>query len=237
VWRCDLDGSNVERVIPADVSCGGFIPSEWVVSLDLVNDKLYWVHPCLDSDYTIRRANLDGTEIETLHISGATHGAIAGIEIDLQGDSLYWTTGDCWCDMCCGYPYVWRSRLDGSEAHRLEEPVSLSFPNQIELDQTTGYLYFSDRGFGGFICQYPPMVQRLPTSGGPAEIVHEASGWSSCYEGLAIDPHRGYIYWGDWCTPAIHVARRDGSEHRIMLIEAETAPWYLALDYVNEKLY
>ena len=56
VMRADLDGSNAERVV---VESDDTLPSG--IALDLVGQKMYWTDSMLN---LIKRANLDGTEVE-----------------------------------------------------------------------------------------------------------------------------------------------------------------------------
>ncbi|MCA9171801.1 MAG: hypothetical protein KDB23_29235, partial [Planctomycetales bacterium] len=82
-------------------------------------DKMYWSDR---GSNTIRRANLDGTIIETL-VSGL--GEARGVAVDYQHEQIYWVDN--------GHNKIQRSRLDGSH---IEDLVTsgLSFPAGIVLD-------------------------------------------------------------------------------------------------------
>src|SRR5262245_46063944 len=65
--RVDMDGSNQQIVLWADVDS---------IAMDLPSNKIYWTdYENLGTDGNIRRANLDGTGVETL-LSGFTPGGI-----------------------------------------------------------------------------------------------------------------------------------------------------------------
>ena len=80
--------------------------------------KIYWA-PCNSS--TIRRANLDGTEVEGVIVS---QGEVGNLAIDHKGGKIYWTE--------TGEGTIRRANLDGTE---VEELLSgLVVPTSIALN-------------------------------------------------------------------------------------------------------
>lgn len=78
IWRVNYDGSALTRIIPAN---GGD-----ALALDLTERKLYFTD--LPGDYTIKRANLDGSAVETLlTIPGAYH--FSSIALDANSRKMY----------------------------------------------------------------------------------------------------------------------------------------------------
>ena len=79
IRRANLDGSEVETIIAADVS----FPAD--IELELEGGKIYWADRNLD---WIRRANLDGSNVEVLISTGS--GSNWGIDLDVAGGMMYW---------------------------------------------------------------------------------------------------------------------------------------------------
>lgn len=113
IKRSNLDGSGQETVLLL------FTPgSVRGIALDIPNGKIYLAERL---NNRIRRANLDGSELEVL-ISGLDQPV--GIELDLARGKMYWTS--------IGGGKVKRANLDGSG---LEDVVSgLTDPIDLALD-------------------------------------------------------------------------------------------------------
>lgn len=92
-------------------STGGNV---YAVDVDATNAKIYWSE---DDTGTLRRANLDGTQVETL-VTGLPTGSFPTTAVDVlvveQHDKLYWTN-----DLD-----VWWANLDGSDAAQFWTPVN-----------------------------------------------------------------------------------------------------------------
>src|ERR1700731_923735 len=91
VERADLDGRNRETIVPRG---GTFTPKQ--LQLEKNSGKLYW---CDREGMRLMRANLDGSNIETLVDSSqgdprpgpdATKWCV-GVAIDVDGGKVYWT--------------------------------------------------------------------------------------------------------------------------------------------------
>ena len=77
--RANLDGSEIEGVVRR-------IGNVYGTALDSENEKVYWA-----TNFTrIERANLDGTDLESLIDEGQGSGVTAYLELDLTGDKLYY---------------------------------------------------------------------------------------------------------------------------------------------------
>src|ERR1700730_11034049 len=90
IVRSDLDGGNITTIVPAGST---FTPKQ--LQLDSRNGKLYWSDR---EGMRGRRANVDGSNIETLVETG--HGEAGrrdarnwcvGIAVDNEGGKFYWT--------------------------------------------------------------------------------------------------------------------------------------------------
>src|SRR5882724_8570286 len=90
VMRADLDGGNVTTVVAAG---GTFTPKQ--LKLDAEHRKLYWSDR---EGMRIMRANVDGSKIETLVITGTGEDDrrdkskwCVGIALDVSKGKVYWT--------------------------------------------------------------------------------------------------------------------------------------------------
>jgi hypothetical protein len=95
IQRMNLDGTDLE-----DVMTGVRAVS---IILDVDNDKMYFT---TNDDWSVKRANLDGTNVETLHISDT--GTPSGITLDLIANEVYFA------DNHTSVQTIWRMNLDGS---------------------------------------------------------------------------------------------------------------------------
>src|SRR5438874_5900973 len=90
IERADLDGRNRKTIIPQG---GTFTPKQ--LQLDRENSKLYW---CDREGMRVMRANLDGSQIETLVETGRGDADrpeqtrwCVGITLDPERKQIYWT--------------------------------------------------------------------------------------------------------------------------------------------------
>src|ERR1700735_4132457 len=91
IERSDFDGQNLTHIVPPGAT---FTPKQ--LQLDEKNRKLYW---CDREGMRVMRANLDGSNIETLVDTSegdARPGKVikkwcVGIALDIEGGKLYWT--------------------------------------------------------------------------------------------------------------------------------------------------
>jgi hypothetical protein len=149
IERADLDGSNRKVVVPQGVT---HTPKQ--IHLDKENGKLYWSDR---EGMRVMRANLDGSQVETLVETGrgdadrrdATRWCV-GITIDPKFRKIYWTQKG---PDNAGLGRLCRANIDlpkgespGSRSDievlfdRLPEPIDL------ELDLANRVLYWTDRG-------------------------------------------------------------------------------------------
>jgi hypothetical protein len=149
IERADLDGGNRKIIVPQGVT---HTPKQ--VHLDKERGKLYWSDR---EGMRVMRANLDGSQVETLVETGRgdedrrdqTRWCV-GITVDPQRGQIYWTqkgptkggTGSlrrASIDIPKGENPANRSDIEVL-FERLPEPVDL------ELDLTNRLLYWTDRG-------------------------------------------------------------------------------------------
>ena len=149
IERADLDGKNRKVIVPRGAT---FSPKQ--LHLDAENRKLYW---CDREGMRVMRADLDGSQIETLAETGRSDADrrdqtrwCVGITIDPVRRQIYWTQkgpakGDqgrllrAGTEIPKGETAANRSDIEVLFDH-LPEPIDL------ELDQKNRMLYWTDRG-------------------------------------------------------------------------------------------
>ena len=150
IERADLDGKNVIHI----VSPGGtFTPKQ--LQLDEKNRKLYW---CDREGMRVMRANLDGSNIETLIDTSegdARPGKdikkwCVGIALDVEAGKLYWTQKG---SDNAGEGRIFRANLEipkgQGPANRNDIELlykGLPEPIDLELDLANRTIYWTDRG-------------------------------------------------------------------------------------------
>jgi hypothetical protein len=149
IERADLDGSNRRVIVPQGVT---HTPKQ--IHLDKANGKLYWSDR---EGMRVMRANLDGSQVETLVETGrgdkdqcdATRWCV-GITIDPKFRKVYWTQKG---PDNAGLGSLRRANIDipkgESPANRSDIEVlfdKLPEPIDLELDLAKRILYWTDRG-------------------------------------------------------------------------------------------
>jgi hypothetical protein len=217
IERADLDGSNRKIVIPLGVT---FTPKQ--LHLEKGSGKLYW---CDREGMRVMRANLDGTNVETLVKTGegeddrrdATKWCV-GITVDPKHRQIYWTQKG---PDNAGLGRILRMGIDlpkGEDAaSRTDIEVwfdDLPEPIDLELDLESRVLYWTDRG-------NPPLgntVNRAsidaPVSNGraPKTIVSDLMEGI----GIALDVHGDRMFVTD-LGGSVYSAKLDGTEKRALL--------------------
>ena len=217
IERADLDGSNRKVIVPQGVT---HTPKQ--LHLEKRSGKLYW---CDREGMRVMRANLDGTNVETLVQTGegeddsrdATKWCV-GITVDPKRGQIYWTQKG---PDNSGLGRIFRAGIDipkGEDAaSRTDIEVwfdDLPEPIDLELDLESRVLYWTDRG-------NPPLgntVNRAsidaPARNGHApEIVV-----SDLMEGIgiALDVPGNRMFVTD-LGGSVYSAKLDGSEKRAFL--------------------
>jgi DNA-binding beta-propeller fold protein YncE len=147
--RADLDGANVTNIVPPGAT---WTPKQ--LQLDVKNRKLYWSDR---EGMRVMRANLDGSQIETLVETG--HGDVerldarnwcVGIAVDANGGKLYWTQKG---NDNAGQGRIFRAGLEipkgQTPANRQDIEVlydNLPEPIDLDLDLGNRVIYWTDRG-------------------------------------------------------------------------------------------
>ena len=214
IERADLDGKNRKVIVPQGVI---FTPKQ--MHLDKENGKLYW---CDREGMRVMRANLDGSQVETLVETGRgdndrkdQNRLCVGITIDPKRRHIYWTqkgpdNGNL--------GRIFRANIDlpkgESPANRSDIEVlfdQLPEPIDLELDLANRVLYWTDRGD-------PPLgntVSRVRIDDASAEpqvlVTHLMEGI-----GIALDVPGNRMFVTDFAG-SVYSADLDGKNERNFL--------------------
>ncbi len=108
--RANVGGSSVEDLVTSYGSPSG-------IALDLAGGKVCWVD---GGNHKIQRANVDGTEVESIIANRITR--LDGIALDPRRQKLYWTEQFVRPDSA---PGICRANPDGSNIeHRMTTSAS-----------------------------------------------------------------------------------------------------------------
>ena len=149
IERADLDGGNRKVIVPQGVT---HTPKQ--IHLDKPSGKLYW---CDREGMRVMRANLDGSQVETLVETGRGDNDsrdqtrwCVGITVDPKLGKIYWTQKG---PDKGGLGRIFRANIDmpkgESPAKRSDVEVlfdHLPEPIDLELDLENRVLYWTDRG-------------------------------------------------------------------------------------------
>ena len=221
IERVDLDGGNLTTIVPAG---GAFTPKQ--LRLDAAHRKLYWSDR---EGMRVMRANLDGSNIETLVETARGEAArvdarnwCVGIALDVAGGKVYWTQkgGDN-----AGLGSIRRAGLEipkGEDAaHRSDIEVlfdGLPEPIDLDLDLTQRMIYWTDRGEGprGNTVSRAPMNPQPGVN--PSSRTDQQILMRNLQEaiGIALDVQGGRFYATD-LGGTVYSARLDGSDQKAVL--------------------
>ena len=194
IYKSGTANCEVQRVDRQDMSVG--------------NQKLYYT-----TNNKIQRANLDGSNIETLVTTGLRYPH--GIALDVAGGKMYWTD--------FGTRSIQRANLDGSNIETLVT-TGLERPRGIALDVTEDKMYWTDSGTG--------RIQRANLDGSNIEtLVTELS----LPDGIALDVSVRKMYWRTWGPGLIQRANLDGTN--VEPLTKAKDPQAIALDVASGKMY
>jgi hypothetical protein len=210
IERADLDGGNRRFIIPEG---GTFTPKQ--LHLEKEHGKLYWSDR---EGMRVMRANLDGSQVETLIQTGEGEGDrhdpsnwCVGITVDPDRGQMYWTQKGA-ADIEHGRIFRAGMNLPRGQTARNRLDVELLLnglpePVDLELDLQHRVLYWTDRG-------NPPRgnsVSRAPLDDGASRQV-VLGRLMECI-GLALDVRGDRMFVAD-LAGSIYCAHLDGSERR-----------------------
>ena len=218
IFRSDLDGGNVTTIVP---SGGVFTPKQ--IQIEQNTGKLYW---CDREGMRVMRANLDGSNIETLVDTSQgdprpgrdARKWCVGIAVDAEGEKFYWTQKG---ESKSGTGRIFRAniQLPQHQTPTNRQDIELLYdglpePIDLDIDPTSRMLYWTDRGD-------PPRgdsVSRAPLDARPGKRETPEPLFTHLMEGigLSLDPKGGRMFVTD-LAGSVYSANLDGSNLRTLL--------------------
>ena len=218
IERVNLDGRNRQTIIPEGAT---FTPKQ--LKLEKQGGKLYWSDR---EGMRVMRANLDGSNIETLVETGYSNrdrrdlrNWCVGIAVDAEGGKIYWTQKG---PDNAGEGRIFRASLEipngQTAANRTDIELlfaGLPEPIDLDLDLKNRMIYWTDRG-------NPPRgntVSRAPMDAESRNGREQEIVISDLMEGigLSLDLEGGRMFFGD-LGGSVYSAKLDGSEKKTLLV-------------------
>ena len=218
IERADLDGANRKTIIPPGAT---FTPKQ--LHLEKKSGKLYWSDR---EGMRVMRANLDGSELETLVQTGD---AVAdrldvkkwcvGIAVDPDRGHIYWTQKG---PENANVGQLLRAGIEIPKGQTASTRTDIEVvydglpePIDIELDHENRLIYWTDRGD-------PPRgntVNRAPMDAGPKGRPAPEILFTHLMEGIgiALDLKGGRMFMTD-LGGSVYSAKLDGSRPTVVLM-------------------
>ena len=190
--------------------------SETSVGQDTTLSHIYWTDR---STHKIQRANLDGSNIETLIIGDYLFWP-SGLTLDIDGGKMYWTNGR----------KIQRANLNGSYIEPLMITGNSTSTSGPALDVTEGKMYWIDNS--GHV-SFEGKIRRANLDGSNIETLIITG--SEAY-GLALDVDGNKIYWTEAFNRNIQRANLDGSNIET-LVTGLNNPEGITLDVDGNRIY
>jgi sugar lactone lactonase YvrE len=194
------------------------------VTQSAVADFIYFGSAAAAGRGSIKRSNLDGSDVITL-VGGLTQPD--QIALDLVNGHIYWVDGVT--------QLLQRSNLDGSSLVNIIA-TGLHTPSGLALDLVNGHLFWSDAGTG--------RIERsnLDGSGRLTILASSLALPLVDLQHLAVDSDAGKLYWATRTGRRIGRVDLDGSDSEALInaggggFEFE-GPTGIALDLISDQLY
>ena len=236
IERADLDGTNRKAIVPLG---GTFTPKQ--LKLDKEGGKVYWSDR---EGMRVMRANLDGTQIETLVDTGqgdARPGRdetkwCVGIAVDHSGGKIYWTQKG---SDNAGEGRIFRANLElpkgETSTNRTDIEVlfdSLPEPIDLDLDLSQRMIYWTDRGNA----PRGNTVSRARLDADSKDPNRQEILVNDLMEGigLSLDLRHGRMFFSD-LAGSVYSAKLDGSEKRTLLVAQGNLTGVAYADFAQVK--
>lgn len=212
--------------------------------------QLYWTDTKTN---TIERANLDGSNVETI-VNGVT--LSLGMAVDQINDKIYWVDIGQFIDSGFGDEVIRRANLDGTGVETiLTTADGLRHPWAIQVDPVGGKVYWADGN--------TQKIYRADLDGQNAELLIDIPSFRAAdygvgtptadgstptdrnlefsnVGGIALDVNFNDLYWTDYFAGDIHRASMDGTldgAEITQLVSGLSSPRGIAVDDVEGRMY
>ena len=213
VFRLDLDGSDIETVVPS--SLGGVRG----VAVDEMEGKMYWI------GRTLQKADLDGANHKVVFSDRNFFASPNDIALDVVEKWLYITDR--------GSSTISRVRFDGTEWEWLLRDSQTNSPQHIALDVDAGKMYWT----GGRPSVHNPNTRTISRANLDGSEIETLVDSLAAPMGIALDIPAGKMYWTDQQSLKISRADLDGSEVEDLITEGLIQPRGIDLDVARGKMY
>ena len=236
IERADLDGTNRKTIVPQGAT---FTPKQ--LKLDKQAGKVYW---CDREGMRVMRANLDGSEIQTLVDTSQGEPRpgrdetkwCVGIAVDHSGGKIYWTQKGA---DNAGQGRIFRANVEipkgESPTNRTDIEVlfdGLPEPIDLELDLAQRMIYWTDRGNA----PRGNTVSRGPLDGDAKNANRQEILVNDLMEGigLALDLRHGRMFFSDF-GGSVYSAKLDGSEKKALAIAQGNLTGVAYVDFARAR--
>ena len=203
-----LTGTSVDRLVPN-------VQNATSVAVDMAGNKVYWAEQTGNNSGRIRRANLNGTNVQLVRDLTSAPRRIA---LDTVNGKVYLTSSR---------GKVQRMNLNGS-SFQPDHIVNLDAPQGIAIDTAGAKVYWTEQTGNN-----SGRIRRANLNGSNVQLVKELT---SAPQGLALNPSNGTLYltnsWGK-----VQRMNLDGSGFQPNLIVNLNAPQGIAVDVAGRKIY
>jgi DNA-binding beta-propeller fold protein YncE len=191
----------------------------WGITVDPVNQYIYYGIADSANTQRITRSNLDGSNPVAI-LSGGNR-RISSVELDVPNNWLYFVDGNA--------RTINRIHLNGT-GEQLLATGTLNGPLDVEVDAATNSMYWTQ------IISTSSQIFRSNLDGTNTQLLFGDQGF---YYDLAVDPAKGFIYFADQ-HPNAHAIRRinlDGTNPVTIVAQAGLEPSGLEIDFNEGRLY
>ena len=185
------------------------------LAIDVAREKLYWAEQTGDRTGKLRRADLDGTNVQLVKdLTSVPY----GIALDTTNGKIYLTNS---------WGKVQRLNFDGSN-FQPNFIKGLTAPKSLALDVSEGKVYWIEQ-----TGDRTGKLRRANLDGTNVQLVKDLT---SAPHGLALDTTNDKIYltnsWGK-----VQRLNLDGSNFQPNLVKGLKSPTEITVDTLNQKLY
>ncbi len=182
------------------------------IAVDAAAGKVYWTDGRMRS---LRRANLDGSDVENL-VTSLT--GMTGVALDPGSGWVFW-----------GRPVEGAIQRLNLNTMTIDDVVTgVTGATDVAYDPATKTIYWTENDRTGGKIQRRSLV--------PLGPVEELISGQSLPFGLSLDLDAGKLYWSDAVDNEIRRANLDGTAEEVALSNLDT-PGAVAVDGTNGKIY